>query len=93
MPVKSTSKAAYRENRESGEVSRKQAQILDYVRNHPGCSRNDIARNVSGMTINCACGRVNELIVSGALCENGCKHDPLTNRSVNCLYVTVEAVA
>lgn len=93
MSVKSTSKAAHRENRESGESSRKREQILEYVINHPGCSRSDIARNVRGMTINCACGRVNELLASGAICENGCKHDPITNRSVNRLYVSVEAVA
>jgi hypothetical protein len=93
MPVKSTSKAAHRENRERGEVSRKQAQILDYVRNHPGCSRNDIARGVQGMTINCACGRVNELLTAGSLCESGCKHDAVTGRSVNRLFVSLEAVA
>lgn len=93
MSVKSTSKAAYRENRESGESSRKREQVYAYVVNHPGCSRNDIARNVRGMTINCACGRVNELIVVGTLTENGCKHDSITGRSVNRLYASVEAVA
>lgn len=93
MTVKSTSKAAYRENRESGESSRKREQVFNYIAANPGCSRNDIARNVRGMTINCACGRVNELIASGALCENGCKHDSITGRSVNRLYVSVEAVA
>lgn len=93
MPVKSTSKASYRENREIGESSRKREQVLNYVAAHPGCSRNDIARHVSGMTINCACGRVNELIAAGVLAENGCKHDSVSGRSVNCLYVRVEAVA
>jgi predicted transcriptional regulator len=93
MSVKSTSKAAHRENRESGESSRKREQVLNYVAAHPGCSRNDIARNVSGMTINCACGRVNELIAAGTLTENGCKHDSITGRSVNRLYVSMEAAA
>jgi predicted transcriptional regulator len=93
MPVKSTSKAAFFANNESGAAQSKRWQILAFVANNPGCSRNDIARNVSGMTINCACGRVNELIASGFLCEDGCKHDPLTNRSVNRLYVNQEAAA
>jgi predicted transcriptional regulator len=93
MPVKSTSKAVYRENRESGDSNRKREQVYAYVVNHPGCSRNDVARNVDGMTINCACGRVNELLTAGWLKEDGCKHDPLTNRSVNRLYVNLEAVA
>lgn len=93
MSVKSTSKAAYRENRESGDSNRKREQVYAYVVNHPGCSRNDIARNVEGMTINCACGRVNELIAAGWLKEDGCKHDSRTGRSVNRLYVNQEAAA
>lgn len=93
MPVKSTSKAAHRDNREKGESSRKREQVLNYVVDHPGCSRNDIARNVEGMTISCACGRVNELIAAGTLTENGCKHDAFTGRSVNRLYMRAEAAA
>lgn len=88
MSVRNTSKAAYLANQESGFNSTKRAKIFNYIFENPGCSRADIERGLLGIKINCVCGRVNELLTSGAVIELGCKHDVETGRSVNCLYVS-----
>jgi hypothetical protein len=68
--------------------STKRAKIFSFIFENGGCSRGDIERGIVGMKINCVCGRVNELIACGAVYEKGCKHDELSGRSVNRLYVT-----
>ncbi len=85
--IRSTSKASHIENEYTGFNSTKRAQVFSFITEHPGCSRADIERGISGMKINCVCGRVNELLGSGFIREDGCKHDPFTGKSVNCLYV------
>jgi predicted transcriptional regulator len=90
MPVRNTSKAAQLANIESGFNSTKRAQVFSFIYEHPGCSRADIERGLKGIKINCVCGRVNELLVAGAIVEKGCKHDPMTRRSVNLLFVAYE---
>lgn len=85
--VRNTSLAAYRDNEESGLNSSKRTQVFEFIYSNPGCSRADIARGIDEMTINCVCGRVNELLVNGSIHENGCKHDSFSGRSVNRLFV------
>lgn len=88
MTVRATSKAAILELRDGGKLGTKCRQIINYVARNPGCTRKEIADNVPGMTINCVSGRVHELLKSGDLFESGCKHDEITGRSVNLLFVT-----
>lgn len=85
MTVRNTSIAAHRENQESGFNSSKRTLVFEFIFSNPGCSRSDIERGVD-MKINCVTGRVNELLAIGHIHENGCKHDPITGRSVNRLY-------
>lgn len=85
--IRSTSLAAHIENEHTGFNSTKRAQVFSYIVDHPGCSRADIERGLMGMKINCVCGRVNELLNSGFIREDGCKHDPISGKSVNRLYV------
>ncbi|WP_020209017.1 hypothetical protein [Gilvimarinus chinensis] len=85
--IRSTSKGAYLALVESGKVSTKRAQIVRFVDDHPGCTRNEIVRGIPGMTVNCCCGRVRELLDCGFLIEDGCKKDPVTGQSGNRLYV------
>jgi hypothetical protein len=87
MPARNTSKAAFLANEESGINQTKRTKVFEFIYNNPGCSRADIERGLVGMRINCVCGRVNELLVAGSIHEDGCKHDSLTGRSVNRLYV------
>ena len=86
--IRSTSKAAHRDNESTGFNSTKRAQVFNFILENPGCSRGDIERG-KGMKINCVAGRVNELLGSGLIREDGCKHDSVSGRSVNRLY-TVE---
>lgn len=85
--VRCTSKAAFIDNEKTGFNSTKRAQIFNYILEHPGCSRGDIERGLE-MKINCVTGRVNELLESGLIREEGCKHDSVSGRSVNCLMIT-----
>lgn len=87
MPARNTSIAAHRDNNESGLNQTKRTKIFEFIYSNPGCSRSDIERGLSDMRINCVCGRVNELLEAEHIHENGCKHDSLTGRSVNRLYV------
>lgn len=87
MPSRNTSKAAHRDNEQSGFNSTKRAKVFSFIYENPGCSRADIERGIDDMRINCVCGRVNELLAAGAVYEDGCKHDPLSGRSVNRLFV------
>lgn len=87
MNIRCTSKASFIENEKTGFNSSKRAQIFSYILDHPGCSRADIERGIPGMKINCVCGRVNELLNDGLIHEEGCKHDLVTGKSVNRLYV------
>lgn len=85
--IRSTTLAAHIENEHTGFNSTKRAQVFSYIVEHPGCSRSDIERGIPGMKINCVCGRVNELINSGLISEDGCKRDPLSGKNVNRLFV------
>ncbi|NIB43780.1 MarR family transcriptional regulator [Pseudomaricurvus alkylphenolicus] len=88
MPVRATSKAALRSIRESGKQSTKKGQMYLFIVHNPGCSRNDIERH--GFRQSSVAGRVNELISEGFVIEDGCKRDPITRESVNCLYPAPE---
>jgi hypothetical protein len=70
-----------------GTAVTKAARVLAYVRAHPRCSRQDIAKG-TGITINCVCGRVNELIESGELLERELdKTDPVSGKRVNTVAI------
>ena len=83
--MKSTSEKAYAEIQEGASTQR--AHVLSFVRHHPGVTRNILSRE-TGITINCVAGRVNELLVSGDLVEQGASRDPVTLRENFKLYAT-----
>jgi len=91
--IRTTSKAAIIELNASGTARTKRAQIFQHVGRYPGTTRARIARAIPGMTINCASGRVRELLECGALIEHGCEKDPVTGRSANRLYINPNEVA
>ena len=88
--VRCTSKSAFLHLVETGKISQRQAEILEYVYYNPGCTRTEISRYNMYLPINTVAGRVNELIKSRLVFENGCKKDRVTERSANCLFVTKE---
>lgn len=69
MPVRYTSKKAYKEVQDEGIVGKQQKQILDYVKDHSPISRGQIA-DQTGLRINSVMPRVNELVKRGLLVED-----------------------
>lgn len=87
MPVRATSKGAFLALRESKQIPNLERKALEYVREHPGCSRRDISRGCESFEISSVSARVNALLEKGLLVEDGCKKCAVSGRSVNCLYV------
>lgn len=85
--IRATSKAAFIDLNESGKATTKRIQIMWCIAANPGCSRLEVSQ-LTGISINCVCGRVNELLAAGTIKENGCKHDSGTGRSVNRLFIS-----
>ena len=70
MNIRQTSLQAYREIQSSGEALTQRQIIMTYIRNHTGITRQEIS-NWFSIPINATCGRVNELIKSGMIREEG----------------------
>ena len=77
-----TSVEAYHSLREAGDLAPMEARVMQvFERSSSGASysRQQIAQ-ISGMPINCVCGRVSTLVESGVLEERGTRIDPQTNK-------------
>lgn len=88
--VRETSLKAYDAIQADGTAKTQAGRVLAYVRGHPRCSRQDIARG-TGIAINAVCGRVKELIDADppAVVERGEKFDAISRKNV----MALEAVA
>lgn len=90
--MKPTSRQAYAQ-KDPNKSTRDRMDIFDYVRSHPGCTRQEISRHFKRIPINVCCPRVNELLASKALVERGLKRDEVSGKSCYRLYVNEEAGA
>lgn len=62
------------------DLNRGQAKVIAFLVEHPGeYTRNEIAK-LSGIPINAVCGRINELIESGAVEERVRRTDRYTGK-------------
>ena len=69
--IADTSRDAYHEHQESGELGRQQKTIMLFFHSRGGeHTRSELAEKV-GMRLSSVCGRVNELIKLGYLVEGG----------------------
>ena len=80
MAVQQTSLMSYSTLR-TEQLGAKQQKVLTFVSAHPRCTDREIM-NGTGLTINCICGRRNELVRFGFIKEDGTKYDDETNREV-----------
>ncbi len=88
MSVRNTSKAAFLDIQLKGIASTQQARILNFITLNPGLTRREIFVRLNyTVDMGSICGRVSELLESKQVHEKGCKHNPGTNQSANCLYV------
>ncbi|WP_020208265.1 hypothetical protein [Gilvimarinus chinensis] len=90
--MKSTSRQAYAQ-KDPNKSTRDRMDILDFVEENPGCTRQEISRHFKRIPINVCCPRVNELLASKALVERGLKRDSVSGKSCYRLYVNEEAGA
>jgi len=94
MSARTTSKASFIDVQEGGIAAAQRVRILNYIRLNPGKTRREICAGLNGVIeMSSICGRVNELLNSDAIYENGAKHNPQTGKSANCLYVRLECAA
>ena len=86
--------AAYESLKESGEINRREREVLEALIEHGPMTREEIAR-VTGMKEGSACARVNALIEKNKLVEVSCKRNSVTNKmnGVVDLSLTMKAVA
>ena len=73
MAVQQTSLMSYSTLR-TEQLGAKQQKVLTFVSAHPRCTDRDIMKG-TGLTINCVCGRRNELSRLGFVKEVGTKGD------------------
>lgn len=77
-----TSVEAYHSLQDAGDLAPMETRVMQvFTRSSHGASysRQQIAQ-ISGMPINCVCGRVNSLITNGVLEEHGTRIDPHTRK-------------
>lgn len=89
MSVAETSLQAYWSEKLGLRFGKQAVQVLDNLCVYGPGSRADLAQR-TGLKINVVCGRVNELIASGAVVENGTKRDPSTGKHVKVVQVKGE---
>jgi len=84
--IKETSFLAYCENRASGRNLRQRMQILEFIKAHQPCNRNQISLGL-GLRITSVTGRVRELIEAGEVEVAFKAPDPETKRLVEYLQI------
>ena len=82
--VRSTSRDAYYDLRDSGKVGHQAQAILDHIQPGGNYSLQEIVR-LTGIPINAVSGRCNELKSIGALVESVKRKCSITGRTVNAL--------
>ena len=88
MPVADTSIRSYRSLLDSGRTTRRQHDILRVMVEGKTYSRRELAR-LTGLEINCICGRVRELLDAGALIEAAQRKDPDTGQTIRPVALNV----
>lgn len=78
--VGQTSLLSYVKLKAEGKLGEKQKAVMEYISTHPASSDREIAVGTK-LTINCVCGRRNELMKMG-LIEAHKKYDHVTERFV-----------
>ena len=76
MSVAQTSIRAYESFRDSPKLSTQQRMIIEFLRNRPA-TRGEIAEG-TGIRLSSTCGRVAELLKSGAIEDCGCRPCAIT---------------
>lgn len=79
--VTQTSLLSYMELRKEQKLGKLQQAVYDYLLLHPRSSDRQITDGL-GMTINCLCGRRNELMDMGLVKNSGLEYDEVTRRMV-----------
>lgn len=86
--VRESSLRAYEDVMVNGVGASKRNRIAAWIRSHPRCTRQEIAAGTK-FTINCVCGRVDELLKAEIIFERELdKVNPTSGKRVN----TLEAV-
>ena len=80
MTIRETSRAAY----DSLDLTESEAKIMRFFHGKPGqaFNRRQVS-TLSGIPINCVCGRVIDLVKSGYLEELPAERDPQTGKSAH----------
>lgn len=86
--------AAYAALKESGEINRREQEVLEALIKHGPMTREEIAR-ATGMKEGSVAGRINALIEKNHVVEVGSKRNSVTNKAngVVDLSLTMKAVA
>lgn len=77
--IRDTSRHAYNDIKTNGTQVSQAMKIFNYIKSSDGVTRNMIS-NETGIGINAVCGRVNELLKSFMIRENGKMKDIYTKR-------------
>lgn len=88
MAVTATSYRSYRELLDTGKVRGQQFKILNAMREGRAYTRRELTA-LTGLEINAVCGRVNELLQSGALVKAHEVKDPVTHQTVETVALNV----
>lgn len=89
-----TSVETYHALQEAGDLPPMEARVMRVFETAgagSSYSRQQIAQ-ISGMPINCVCGRVNTLIANGLLEERGTRIDPNTHKPQKLVRLAGEAI-
>lgn len=87
MPVRDSSAESHIINKASGLNLNVGETIVEYIRNHPWCTRRQVAAG-TGILTSTVSGRVTDLLNKGKLVESGKKDEcPISGRNVYSLKV------
>jgi hypothetical protein len=81
MNVKDTSKQTYRDIIDEGLVGELQERVLSFIAANPNVTDKETHKR-TGLDINVVCGRRNELVEMGLVCDNGKRECSITHRKV-----------
>jgi hypothetical protein len=85
--IASTSVLAYKEHRAIGKVGAQCSHIFDAMEFGKDYSRRELAK-LTGLELSSVCGRVNEMLGSGMLQENGSRKCQITGKTIHPIIKT-----
>lgn len=85
--VRQTSIQSYHKLINQDKLGPLQKKVFDFIKKYPGCSDREIALGTN-LTINCVCGRRNELLNSSLIIQDKKKFDLTTKRNVLTYRIT-----